>query len=471
MRSNWRTRWATLVALAAGVFLAPQLATADEDVDRQLEAMNERLSQLEDQLKATNDELEAANDRVESQQTVIERAGLAEEDSSLSALSRFLQQTEFDGWVAGSYWYNTNKPDNGSGGGANTGRSDGSLRSMPFQPDHNSFQVDQVWFAMEKPVTEESRGGFGVDLVFGKAADILSGRTTSSGTPSAGNNGDLSNLYQGYVQYLAPVGDGIKFKGGRFATHIGVEVVETTYNFNISRGLVWNNLQPVNHVGLKAEAMVGPATILVGVANDSLMNLNTDTDDDKVFLWGVAYDVSDEIGVSVNGLYGGDSTFATPNGRMRNTDKTGIVDVIITWDPSDRLSAWLNFDYLWTRHDRAKGTPPMATGDPEMFGVAAASRYAITDTTGFAVRAEWVRGQDMTPNAIMDANRIDMISLTGTLDHHLTENLLVRGEVRYDKGWWSRGPNNSFFIDDSPGDLTALDEDQILLGMEAVYRF
>ncbi len=466
MRSMGRT----LAALAAGLLLAP-LALAEEDVNRQLQRMNERLNQLEDELKATNDQLDAANRRVESQQTVIERAGLAKQEGTLSALSRFLQQTEFDGWVAGSYWYNTNDPKNGSGPGANTGRSDGNIRSMPFHPDHNSFQVDQVWFAMEKPVSEESRGGFGVDLVFGKTADVLSERTDDTGTPSDGNNGDLSNLYQAYVQYLAPVADGIKFKGGRFKTHIGAEVVETVYNYNISRGLVWNNVQPINHVGLKAEAMFGPATILVGVANDSLLNQNTDTDDDKVFLWGVAYDVSDTIGISVNGLYGGDSNFAQPDGAGRNSDKSGIVDLVVTWDPSDRLSAWLNFGYLWTKNDRKKGTPRIGHGDPQYFGVAAASRYAITESTGFAVRAEWLRGQDMTPSAFDNDNRINAVSLTGTLDHHLTQNLQVRGEFRYDKAWWSRGSNNSFFVDDDPMNLSRLDEDQVLLGMEAVYQF
>ena len=62
MRSNWKTSWKTLVAVAAGLWLAPQLAAASSDVEEQLQAMQDRMAQLEDKLQAQTDQLGAQRD-------------------------------------------------------------------------------------------------------------------------------------------------------------------------------------------------------------------------------------------------------------------------------------------------------------------------------------------------------------------------------------------------------------------------
>ena len=52
------------------------------------------------------------------------------------------------------------------------------------------------------------------------------------------------------MQYLAPIGDGVTFKVGKFATPIGNEVAQTVYNWNITRGNVYNLLEPIDHIGI-----------------------------------------------------------------------------------------------------------------------------------------------------------------------------------------------------------------------------
>ena len=60
-----------------------------------------------------------------------------------------------------------------------------------------------------------------------------------------------------------------------------------------------------------------------------------------------------------------------------------------------------------------------------------------------------------------------MVSVTGTLDHLLTDNLMVRAEARWDK----------LDLDDGPTDIFAQDnnfyteDDQITLFLEVVYNF
>jgi Putative beta-barrel porin-2, OmpL-like. bbp2 len=471
-----RTRLATLcLALAAP-------ALADDDVAAQLERMNGRIERLEQELRATHDALDATSRRAESQAQLIERAGLARPDPTLSGLARFLEQTRFDGWVAASYWWNLNNPQSGTnlppGPLAPFGVDNGALdTSMPFHPDPNSFEVDQVWFAMSKPASAESRAGFAVDLVFGKTADVLDATPflraggIGPGITTAASNANLSNLYQAYVEFLAPLPGEIRFTAGRFATQIGVEDVRTTLDYNVTRGLVYQLLQPVNHVGVKAEGRVGPVSLMLGVANDSGGNLNVDFDSDKAVLWGIGVDVSDTLAVKVDGLYGGDARPGTPFHAGRTADALGIVDLVVRWDPSDRLGAWLDVDYVWSHDD---GLRP----SPEALGVAAAARYGISESTGFAIRGEYIWSHDnfIDPLGVVlmqGPQTQHLWSLTGTLDHELAEHLTLRGEVRYDHITTTGGADDVFFVTSrSTRPLRPVfGHEQIVLGAEAVYQF
>jgi hypothetical protein len=466
-----------LVLAASIPMLAPHLAAGDE-VQEQLQQMNERISQLEQQLQATDDELQATSARATSQQEIIDRAGLGEGAETRSALSRFLTETEFDGWVAASYWYNANNPENADGSGA-----DGNIgnRRLGFDtdglsyrrhPDHNSFQVDQVWFKMSNAATPESRGGFGVDLVFGKTADTLR---------DDGSDGNLSSVYQAYVDYLAPLGPGIQLRLGRFASAIGAEQIETVYNFNVSRSNLHDLLQPNNHVGVTASSRIGPVRLMIGGANDALLNLNTDINDGKTLLWAVGLDVSDTIAIDASGLWGeaaspplaaGGDPYP-PGTDLTTADRIGIVDLVIRWDPSDILAAWIDFEYLWTQGAEVVpiggGTPQNIPGDPRAFALAAASRYGITDRTAVSVRAEGIIAKDNYLDPLMLGGDGDQTlwSVTGTLDHSFTEQLVVRLETRYDQGE-SPGSDDIFFQD---GNLGPDRRYQFVAGVEAYYRF
>jgi hypothetical protein len=484
MRSNCgRLALATSITLLAPLF-PPQRAAADE-VREQLQQMNERISQLEQQLQATHDELEATSARAASQQEVLERAGLGEGAEPRSALSRFLTETEFDGWVAASYWFNANQPNirAGPGAGAATGSTNGNIGNQRLgfdtdglgyrqHPDHNSFQVDQVWFAMSNAATPESRGGFGVDLVFGKTADTL--RSDRTG-------GNLAAVYQAYAEYLAPLGPGILFRLGRFETEIGAERIGTVYNFNISRSNLRDLLQPNNHVGVTAGTRIGPVRLMIGGANDALLNLNSDINQGKTLLWAVGIDVTDTIAIDASGLWGDAGSpplpadLPYPPGTDLTTAKRiGIVDLVIRWDPSDILAAWIDLEYLWTEgaevFDPSTGPPSQnIPGDPRAFAVAAASRYGITERTAVSLRAEAILSKDsyLDPLGITGRDDQTLWSITGTLDHSFTEQLVVRVETRYDQGE-SPGSDSIFFQD---ADLGPVRQYQFVAGVEAYYRF
>jgi hypothetical protein len=512
-----------LVAAVAALLVAPQPATAD-GIEEQLRLINERVGQLESELQATRGELQATQDELQAstttvaaQQELIEKAGLGRE--AQSGLSAFLSQTQFDGFVAASYTYNFIGTDVtrqekwagplggtvgaltyfGDPGRINTGATG---LTAPLHPNNNTFQVDQVWFGMRKPATAESRGGWAVDLVWGVGADNI-------GTPASYDEyweyskelgtGDLPHLYQAYVEYLAPIGGDILIRGGRFETLIGAEVFRQDSNFNITRGLLWA-LQPDNHTGVTVGSDYDNGiTWTVGVANSYSATM-ADTDHEKTFIGQLGYR-GESFALLVNGLYGGNTAdvmsvmncAGTNSGAVGwnqcegyDGDSVALLDLVATWDPTESLSAWINFDYYWF-NNAGNGPRPYYDFDRmNLYGISTGARWAFLESTGLAIRFEWLRsewhpfGFDGSGAVCCESRGqdLDLFSLTATLDHALTENLTVRVEGRYDWGKDNLSPDD-LFTTARPfvviGDMAVYDDysrkDQGMGLVELLYRF
>jgi len=459
MRSSLKT----FIAVAAALLVAPSFASADDVGDgNDLQQVISRMSDLEQQLQATNDALDASNARVDQQQKMLSKFETPKPSGPMLALSDFLTETNFGGWVGASYFYNTNNQDSGETHGANLGESRDGLANA-FHGNSNSFQVDEAWFEISNEATHESRGGFQIDVIMGATADALCDDDSNGSTPC---------LYNANISYLAPITDnGIEITAGRFATAIGAERPGAPYNFNITRGLVWN-LQPISHMGVKVATKYDSGIDwMLGVSNTSGYEgggiaQQTDFDDDKVFLWRVGYQMSDTMAIAVNGLWGGNCALTSPGCTVdgRNKDKQGVVDMVLDWNPSDRLSTWLNVDWIWTENE-------MRSGDARALGIAVAGRYALTDATGFALRGEYVRSWDDYVEVTASAGPPDdqnLWSITGTIDHKLTDHLTVKAEVVYQEGSADDSPDDQFFVNDHGGDLS---ERQVLVGAQMVYQF
>ncbi|HEU4427801.1 MAG TPA: outer membrane beta-barrel protein, partial [Myxococcota bacterium] len=259
--SRFTLRVLTLVAFAVGANAEPA------DVDARFAEMQARIEQLEAKLAAQGDELAAAK--------AAPAAPAATPDVAADGQS-FFDTINASGFVAASYFYNFNDPDGGSLGGSNAPVD-------LLHPDSNSFSLDQLWLTLSRDVSEEQRAGFRADFAYGKTASILSGDNNDG---AAGNDFDL---YQGYVTYLAPIGEGVTIQAGKFATLIGAEVAQANANWNITRGNVYNFLQPINHTGLLASTPVGPVTATLGVVDETraFPALSTDRNNNKAILFGL----------------------------------------------------------------------------------------------------------------------------------------------------------------------------------------
>jgi len=456
---------------AAVVLLCGGPALANPDVESDLAQMQEQMKRLQQQVEAQQEQLEQQGAQLEDAQNVVRRT--QEDTKAVSGLAKFLETVEIDGSVAGSYFYNFNNPDLSSTAGntpapgatpAGVGGNQGfNGLFYPFTPDHNSFQVDQVWIGLAKSATEESRAGFGFDVLFGqRAASMNANFGVSIGRALGDTTTDLY-VHQAYVEYLAPIGDGLNVKAGKFATLVGAEVLDTTKNFNITNGLVYNLFQPIDHVGLLATQSIGAAEVSLGIVNTGTTVSNSSPD------WNKAKAGVLSVATSQDNLSGRATLVYAADGFNDNSTKNGLLDVVATFDPSDTLSLWANADYLWEQ-----GSGKSA------WGLAVAGRQALGDRTGVSIRAEYANEQGLNENQFGlgdgtcmggTACLAEVWGLTGTVDHELVENLVLRGEVRYDQVN-VRGAVDEFI--DGTGSTGAnfdSSKNQVTIGAQVAYIF
>jgi hypothetical protein len=432
---RWHRKLLTLAAL--GALSTPQVVAAD-DVQTQLQQMQQRMNQLEDKLQATTDQLQATEKKSEEQQQVIDRAGLKDNKTGSSKIAAFLDTLTIGGWVSASYWYNANNPASGNLKNANTGGG-----ANPFNPDANSFNFEQLWFELERPITPDARAGFRADIAFGQIASLLNqvnagtncsptatgavtaptlvqtapgaaprpgnvvgpfpGGTVALASASAQNTArntcnQSSSVYidQAYVQYLIPWGD-ITFKAGQFGTLIGYEVPQAPYNWQLSRGLLFSLFQPINHVGILLSKTydngidwgIGGVNGFGGPIGLNGGQNGPDNNESKSILLhaGLTGDIG---GISIQGLWGPEAT-----GNDHQTRTT--IDFIAHAKPWDRgPEVALNADYAIlngslpaTINGVPTGQRPGGNQTPDAWGAALYARQAITDKLGISVRGEY----------------------------------------------------------------------------------
>ncbi len=444
---------------AGSLLVAGSAAATSDEVERQLVETQTQMQRLDDKIQAASDQLDAANQRVDEQSELIEQSGIAEARGASSGLPGFLGQIAIGGSVQASYFWNANGPTAGRNGGMQDTNAGLNGSFYPLHPDANSFAFQAAWVDIEREIDEENRAGFRLDVAYGKTAELVGGF----------GNRDIRDdsafyIYDGYVQYLAPIGDGLTFKAGRFGTTIGSEYANDALNWNITQGSVYNLLEPLDHIGVTAEYAFGDTGFdaKLGVVNGYFAN-DPDINESKSILGHVGWE-NELLSIALNGIWGNEQTASSEN-------PSGVVNAVFTIDPTDRLSFWVNADYDWID----------VPGNPSAWGVAAAGRYAFTDQTSLALRAEYVDDNDnylgfvgFDPNGdilgpddlLLAPTDVRIWGVTATLDHLLTDHLKLRGEVRYDSIHKDATSDGEFF-DGS----TSFSSNQVVIGAEVIYNF
>ncbi len=150
----------------------------------------------------------------------------------------------FSGSLDGYYRYDfANKGNNGTS----------------FTNSYNSFELGM---ASLKAEATQGKVGATIDLGFGRRAEEFS----YNDGQLPGSNGfiSLSNIKQAFVTY-APTSK-VKFTAGKFATHLGYELLDAPLNRNYSMSYMFTN-GPFFHTGAKVDLTAGQFGFMLGVAN------------------------------------------------------------------------------------------------------------------------------------------------------------------------------------------------------------
>ncbi|MBW2526523.1 MAG: outer membrane beta-barrel protein [Deltaproteobacteria bacterium] len=438
------------LACAAALLFAVQPALAEADLESEFAKMRELVEGLQQKVEAQEEQIEHQSEMLEQAQTAVQAQ--QEQAESLSGLSTFLDSVEVDGHFAGSYNYNFNTPKHSTGG---ADLNNGLVGALPFHGDHNTMSVDQIWFGIGKPATEESPAGFRFDILYGNNANFLGQGTGGFDDPNlaggpyslsrrAGANDSTSDYYiaQAYAEYTADVGEGLNFKFGKWQTMVGAEVVQATGNFNITRGIVYSLLQPVDHLGLLGTLDVGPVEIGAAVVNAGSSSISSpDINSEKSYIATAALG-DDRMSLRTSFIYGAEDP-------GDNETRTGLADVTAWFNPTENVSLWANYNYLYVEATSGHAN-----------GIALAGRVQLTDKIGAALRGEYVNFRDS------DSGITEFYTLTGTADYALTDHLLARAEVRFD----TAHDDKVYFRNGSTGDPSLADNQTVGL-VEVVYEF
>ena len=434
-------------AIAALLFCFPPLvARADSATDARLAAMEARISQLEDKVTADQKTIDDQAQMLKSQATPAVSQG-----NEPNKLDAFLNTVQINGWVAASYEYQFNNPDNPIGANA----------TNQFNLDHNTFNLDGAKIELYRPATNPGDGGFQLDLLFGDPARILGG---TRGLYPANVGVFVQDMN---VQYNW---DNVLFKFGQWETLLGYEVLDSVSNKNITHGLLFTYAIPVVHTGIEASGKVGGQESAFGWAGALVNGWNnaTDTNDNKGLLGQLNYAASDNSLSSYFTMYygaDGNTGFADPTNTVvrvqtPSTDPSIVLDWNGTYAANEKLTFW--WDAAWGIQKNVLFFAGPNTGkniDAVWYGLDLGTQWTFTDKWSAALRGEFFK--DTAGYRILVGDNTSAYSLTGTLAYKLTSNILTRAELRYD-GLSSDGNGDHFYPAGRVGDLSKRDYQGII---------
>jgi len=330
--------------------------------------------------------------------------------------------------------------------------------------DSNDFSVNAVKLTLEKDLSDanEFTAGFRTDLMVGEDAQVMSGNNTPA--VGSGFSSQASSLFleQAYVQFRAPIGNGIDFKVGKFVTLLGYEVIESPANINFTRGLLFTFAIPLTHVGALASYKFNDIVDMqMGIVNgwnndDTYFGMGPGTQNNagsfakavtgriNVTAPGGNANIANSFIISPNGgEVAGGFPANTTNNSSPSSNNTWTYDIWGNWAPkfaNDKLLLGFNGVIGGDNQLNTTALPVNNQRGNIYYGAALYAKYQFTPKFSLGSRAEyfvdstgmrtgWNRSAQ---TGVTSQSQLWEVTLTASFD--LWENMLARLEYRHDGG-------------------------------------
>ena len=175
-----------------------------------------------------------------------------------------------------------------------------------FDTQANSFVPQVVQIMVEREAVAGSatdRIGFRARLNFGPQSRFSRARTNYQ----PGTDNTELDIHELYGEYIAPIGNGLKIQAGKINTLIGLEVINSWENPNISRSWTFGLAQAFTETGIRfTYPFTSWATAAVGLINgwDNIEDNNRG----KTVTWNLALTPHEMFGISFYGSYGSEQS-------------------------------------------------------------------------------------------------------------------------------------------------------------------
>ena len=306
-------------------------------------------------------------------------------------------------YLQGGYTYNFENPDSQENG----------LRV--FDHKANSFALDlaQLVFTKDAPM---GGVGFKLKLSAGETAKFI--HAAGLGTPD-----DAFDLTEAYINYVAPIGKGLKFQFGKFVTMHGAEVIEAKDNMNYSRGLLFNYAIPFTHTGLMVAYPLSDKVSVSLYAVNGWDNFD-DEGNSKTLGLTVSVTPSEQFSAVINLMNGREVLAAGASCSDSICSNRFLSDTVITVKPLKPLTLVVNTDYATQSNAVSDGS------DAKWYGIAGYAKYDFSDLFSATIRGEYFNDSDGVRTGT--AQKAKEVTLTP--EFRIAKNLIVRPEYRHD---WS----------------------------------
>ena len=267
-----------------------------------------------------------------------------------------------------------------------------------FDLKTNGFTLNQA--SVTASYLPASGAGASVTLLGGEDASYLAASAPQFGVATA------------YAQYAAGA---LTMMAGRLPTLAGAEVVDPVADNEISRSLLFYDLEPIYHDGVRASYAVGDALTLTGGVSNGINYSSNGTSDSKLVELGASGAPSKQLSYSMAYYYAGTNSYY--GGKP---GKTGLFDFVGTYNATDALSLGLNIDLV---------SKDLAGSTEKANGYALYANYALNGQWMLSGRGEYLTDD----NGLITGSANKLKELTVALNYTPAKHLKLAAEVRQDK--------------------------------------
>lgn len=300
-----------------------------------------------------------------------------------------------------SYTYNFGQP------------AGGVMPLRVFQSRWDRPQLNWTALTLDRPVDAEHPFGFRLNFGLGENVAGQAARSSFSGQFAEGSAGSFGyDLQEFYARLRLPIGEGLTLRGGKFATIVGNEVLESLNNNHMSHSFQFLYAIPFTHLGMLGEYTFNgsiPVTLSGGIVNgwDNVLDRNTGI----AALGAINVAWTPQFSTYIS------SSVGDEGGRLRS-----IMDVIMRLKPIDPLSFTLEYD--WGHEGEGAGMP-----EANWHAASLTGRYDFNQYVGLSARGEVFEDS----NGVRTGAPQTLFGVTGTVHVTPVPWLRLRAEVRHDR--------------------------------------